>query len=153
MTRMLSDQLADVYEFQRKFGHAYDGSPRVPAPSDVLFRLRFLGEELRELGEALGVRVDVAFERLPGRATDRQLLAGALDALVDLDYVLKGTVLQLGLGAVYEEAWRRVQAANLRKVPGVKSTRGYARDVVKPAGWVAPDLSDLVIADAAALAP
>lgn len=141
--------LADVLDFQEQMGHAYQGGPRVPERDLVLFRLNFLGEELRELGAALGVKVSVSclpvedVTSLTG-LTRSQTLADALDALVDLSYVLLGTVLQLGLGRVYDEAWRRVHCANLLKVAGKKASRGFAKDVVKPSGWQAPDLKDLI---------
>ncbi len=141
--------LWDVKEFQEQMGHAYDGGPRVPDNDLILFRLNFLGEELRELGIALGVKISVSclpvedVTALTG-LTRSQTLADALDALVDLDYVLLGTVLQLGLGRVYGEAWRRVHRANLLKVAGKKASRGFDKDVIKPSGWTAPDLKDLI---------
>ena len=140
----MMQQLNDVATFQARFGHGYDGPPRVPSRDEIMFRLRFLAEELRELGEALGAVVDTTIGWVGPTKPPEVALADALDALVDQDYVLKGTVLQLGLGDVYPEAWRRVHTANLLKVPGVKSTRGYGKDVIKPPGWTAPDLADLV---------
>jgi predicted HAD superfamily Cof-like phosphohydrolase len=114
-----------------------------------MFRLRFLAEELHELGAALGVNVSTTctYYRDHSTLTDsaRSLaLQDALDALIDLTYVSHGTLLQLGLGPAYDEAWRRVHAANLKKQAGKKATRGFIKDAVKPAGWAPPDLSDLV---------
>ncbi len=151
--RELTPYLLDVSLFQQKMGHAYDGPQRLPGPDLALFRLRFLGEELRELGKAVGVVVDVTCTSTVDASTWTgetrvRALTETLDALVDLDYVLLGTVLQLGLGPVYEEAWRRVQAANLLKVAGVKSTRGFTKDAVKPVAWLPPDHTDLVEGDA-----
>jgi predicted HAD superfamily Cof-like phosphohydrolase len=145
---MLTDHLIDVNNFQHQLGHGYAGPPRLPDEELALFRLRFLGEELTELGEALGVRVVVTCtpdpELADGPLSTLDRLADALDALVDMDYVLLGTALQLGLGPVYAEAWRRVHTANLLKVAGRKASRGVDGDAVKPADWVAPDLSDLI---------
>lgn len=145
----LTPYLLDVSVFQRQLNHAYTGPPRLPDPELALFRLRFLGEELTELGKAVGVEVNIsctstADASLWANNTRVNALADALDALVDLDYVLLGTALQLGLGPVYDEAWRRVQAANLLKVAGKNGTRGFIKDAVKPVAWSAPDLSDLV---------
>jgi len=43
----------------------------------------------------------------------------------------------------WDACWRLVQDANMRKVraapDGSNSTRGSSMDVVKPAGWIAPD--------------
>ena len=142
----VDQHLTDVLEFQRQLGHAYEGPPRLPDEELALFRLRFLGEELRELGQAVGVEVTVRCEPKPGRSPVPIVtrLADALDGLVDLSYVLLGTVLQLGLGGAYQEAWRRVHAANLLKVAG-HTKRGIGKDATKPSGWLPPDLSDLVV--------
>lgn len=142
-------RLDDVASFQKKMDQAYDGPPRVPDRDLILFRLNFLGEELRELGAAFGIKVNVSclpvedVSILTG-LTGVQALADALDALVDLDYVNLGTVLQLGLGPAYDAAWERVHGKNMLKRPGVKATRGFAKDVIKPEGWTSPDHRDLV---------
>lgn len=68
-----------------------------------------------------------------------------LDALVDLVYVALGTAALQGFD--FEEAWRRVHASNMLKTrhsstnPGKRNSR---YDVVKPAGWIRPNLKDLV---------
>jgi predicted HAD superfamily Cof-like phosphohydrolase len=65
-----------------------------------------------------------------------------------LDYII-GICIETShnSGWDFEEGWRRVHAANMAKVraerPG-DSKRGSTFDVVKPEGWTAPDLSDLV---------
>jgi len=43
----------------------------------------------------------------------------------------------------FDEAWRRVHAANMKKVRRATKRSG-SYDVAKPKGWVAPDLKDLV---------
>ncbi len=147
-------ELIEVQQFQETVTRdAYAGPPRPGDDALAAFRVGFLIEELNELLTALGFDGRVMFhskidhELMSGpNQSDRRGpvdLARALDALVDLDYVLKGTVLQLGLGRVYARAWARVHAANLAKVPGTTS-RGYGNDAVKPPGWTAPDLSDLL---------
>lgn len=50
-------------------------------------------------------------------------------------------------GLDFNEAWSRVQRANMAKVRTARpedSKRGSGFDVVKPPGWTAPDHSDLV---------
>jgi len=67
-----------------------------------------------------------------------------LDALVDLAYVVLGTAFMHGFD--FNEAWRRVHAANMQKVRATSpdvSKRNSSLDVVKPEGWTPPDLSDL----------
>lgn len=72
-------------------------------------------------------------------------LEGQLDALVDQVYVALGTAWLQGFD--FNEAFRRVHAANMSKVR-TESAEGSKRfskyDVVKPAGWKAPVLTDLV---------
>jgi predicted HAD superfamily Cof-like phosphohydrolase len=72
-------------------------------------------------------------------------LVDQLDALVDLAYVVLGTAYLHGFR--FNEAWRRVHAANMAKVRAERaeqSARGSTFDVVKPPGWKPADLSDLV---------
>lgn len=124
-------QLSDIEEFHRKFQQRYAGPPRAICGELRDFRLKFLREEVNELEEAL-------------RMGD---LEKALDALVDLDYVLKGTIHLMGMARIYPEAWRRVHRANMAKElanDASRSTRGYALDVVKPPGWEAPRHWDLI---------
>lgn len=119
----------DIREFHVKFGLEYNGHPRL-LPEDVSdFRKKFMQEELDEYLE--GEELD-----------DKEKM---LDALVDLVYVAIGTAYFHGFD--FNEAWRRVQEANMAKVrcerPG-DSLRGTTWDVIKPPGWQPADLSDLV---------
>lgn len=128
-TEGLVDMFEDVRQFQQKFGLEYGGSPRALPMDLTAFRVGFLQEEFQEYCEASD---DGDLERM-------------LDALVDLVYVALGTAYQHGFD--FNEAWRRVHAANMAKVRVERasdSKRGSTYDVVKPAGWRAPDLSDLV---------
>lgn len=139
------DFLLDIIEFHEKFGIAYDGKPRV-LPFDLAdFRSKFNEEELKEWRQHAGAAlIDLA----DTPSMIRYRLEEMLDAHVDQFYVLLGTVYLQGLLPMFEEAWRRVHAANMAKVraqpDGSDSKRGSAYDVVKPEGWVAPDHSDLV---------
>lgn len=87
------------------------------------FRVAFLQEELDEL-------------RAAKTAED------AVDAVIDLCVVAVGTLHAFGVDA--REAWRRVQEANMAKVPGQnekRQNRFGLPDLVKPDGWQAPDHS------------
>ena len=149
------DFVADVEAFSERFGVSYDGPPRV-LPDDLAeFRRKFLHEECVEYSDAS--HLVASYLRLVelngvglhdhavvmGRIRDN--LADCLDALVDAVYVAIGTAILHGFD--FREAWRRVHEANMRKVRAVsadESKRGHAFDVVKPPGWTAPDLADLV---------
>jgi len=124
----VSSLIDDVEEFYRKvLNHHAPVEVRDLTPVETAYRLEFLKEELNEYQDAL-------------LAQDR---AEQLDALVDLVFVAIGTA-RLFQGFDFEEAWRRVHAANLKKVGGGVSKRGHALDTGKPPGWQAPDLTDLV---------
>lgn len=147
------DMLQDVSDFHEKFGQGYSGKPRM-LPDDLFdFRNKFHFEEIKEYEEEHSILQD---ERdLMGEDADPEVVVGALerqlDALVDSCYVLLGTAyLQFGKERFYE-AWRRVVIANMAKVRKdagmegcVDSGREAKHDIVKPPGWTAPDLKDLV---------
>lgn len=130
----MSSFFDDVGEFHRKFGlpHLGDGeSPRLLSETDFNFRYRFLKEELRELDEAQG----------------NGDLAKVADALADLVYVALGTAHLMGVPM--NEIWAEVQRANLAKARArgaddPRSTRGHRLDVVKPEGWLPPDVEGVI---------
>jgi len=125
----MPDLYKDIQQFHAKFGLEGPDSPFL-LPKELLeFRVKFMMEELNEYVEA----------------HDKGDKAKALDALVDLVYVVLGTSYLHGFD--FNEAWRRVHDANMQKVRAKRaedSKRGSIFDVVKPEGWTAPDLSDLV---------
>lgn len=131
---MANDLYTDVGAFHSKFGldtgvHGAMVSKVAPnlLPLDVQqFRTKFMLEELDEFAQAY---------------VDNDL-AKAADALVDLVYVAMGTAHLMGLD--FNQHWRVVQVANMLKERATgaddpRSTRPHVLNVVKPAGWVAPD--------------
>lgn len=120
------DPVGDIAKFHEKFGLDYDGPPRKIDGELKNFRAEFLEEEVMEYQES-------------------QAQADEFDALIDLLYVAFGTLYLHGYPV--EEGWRRVHEANMKKVRAKKesdSKRQSTYDVVKPVGWTAPDLRDLV---------
>ena len=68
-----------------------------------------------------------------------------LDALVDIAVFLFGTVDRMAFDDVFYRAYCRVMKSNLDKRVGSNAKRGsYKKDLVKPEGWQAADLTDLV---------
>lgn len=163
---MVEDRfVADVGAFHAKFGlDAQEPSvPTVPTDEMLGFRLNFMLEELAEIAAAHDFVIevqedgDIKFvkidEDIRENMSDASKLEDSLDGLVDLLYVLMGTVRFMGFhtssphGQRFHEAWRRVQQANMAKVRAsdpTASKRGTSLDVVKPVGWVPPNLRDLV---------
>lgn len=121
------DPMIDVRRFNQKFC-----SPRQPPGAireyDQL-RSKKLVEECAEFAEALesGPRADV------------------LDSLVDIAYVAIATAENYGWD--FTEAWSRVHKANMAKQRAAQpnqSKHGSKLDIIKPKGWVGPNLGDLV---------
>ena len=112
--------IEDVRAFQARFDQLVPGRVTHLTRRKLDERARFLEEELHEFR----------------RATVVQDLEQQADALVDLVYVALGTAVMLGLP--WDELWRDVHAANMRKVRGT-THRGNLKDVTKPPGWVGPD--------------
>lgn len=142
------DPVADIAEFHIKYGLSYDGPVRVLPRELSEFRINFMDEELTEYS---GSNAIAFMERYIHTPTARDLgnynihLELMIDALVDLTYVVLGTSYLHGFD--FKEAWRRVHAANMRKIRVERigdSKRGSLYDVVKPEGWTPPSHIDLV---------
>lgn len=120
--------IGNVHEFHEKFGLPLGKDDQLTHNIDaIVFRLKFLKEELDELEEALGDANRVK----------------AFDALLDLAYVAYSTALFLGVGpAQWHAGMHAVHSCNMAKVRVAKaedSKRGSAYDVKKPEGWVGPE--------------
>jgi len=90
------------------------------------FRIECLKEEVQEYEEAINPEDE-------------------LDALVDLVVFAFGTAERQGMLDIFEDAFNRVMSANLSKEVGPNQKRGgFALDLVKPIGWQAADLTDLI---------
>lgn len=167
------DTMKLVEEFARAFGIPVRETPGFPEPSsdgmkfteeqDLKAGIRFLRDALRifrggaAAGSRLCLRLALETEELTELAVamlERDLV-GALDACVDRRYIADGTALELGFGSywlqtecngvVFDNAFRRVHAANMNKLHDGKAVKDCTGKVVKPAGWQAADLSDLVL--------
>lgn len=117
--------------FHKKFGlPTADTQPLGMIDNDAFkFREGFLQEELDELGDA-------------HYAGD---LAGVADALADLVYVALGTAHMYGIP--FDKVFEVVHAANMKKVraaSAMESKRSSQLDVVKPAGWLPPDVGGVL---------
>jgi predicted HAD superfamily Cof-like phosphohydrolase len=128
----MTDITADVAAFRRRFELSIAKAPRVPTPEEAAFRVGHLQEELDELDRACGERdiVEIA------------------DALIDLIYVAAGSCLEWGIP--FDNVWSEVQRSNMEKIRATSenmSKRGSTFDVVKPAGWVPPNIEHALSID------
>lgn len=119
------NMLHDVFDFHQKFGFKFPKHPTLMSSKEAAFRLEFLQEELNELKEA----------HIKGNLHDQ------FDALIDLVYVALGTAYRMGLP--FQAGWNIVHEANMTKVRG-PSKRSGEFDIIKPPGFVKPDLTDLL---------
>ena len=141
----------DVVLFHNKFKLQETDHPGHVLPRDVTkFRLKFLLEELVEYADAVDFRL-VVEEDGPTFVEDRGDIGihaeKAFDSLIDLVYVALGTAFLHRFP--FNEGWDRVQEANMSKVRAEgaddpRSVRKHTCDVVKPQGWQAPVLTDLL---------
>ncbi|QQR47724.1 hypothetical protein JKA73_17460 [Myxococcus xanthus] len=136
-----------VREFHRVTGQPCPDRPTMPDAVTRVLRVRLMLEEVLEYAAASGVEVsamggDIAdvseldVRAVPWMEPDLTRMAHeATDAL----YVTLGTLVTMGAPA--RECFDEVAHANLRKAPGGKVTRREDGKVVKPEGWVPPDLA------------
>lgn len=125
--RPVTDWVGDLEELHKKFGDKpglVRALPTEVKKAYLRFRLEFIEEELDEMLE--GFR-DGSPEEI-------------VDGMIDICVVAIGTLHAFGVDV--REAWRRVQVANMAKVPGPNPKRANPfglPDLVKPEGWKAPD--------------
>ena len=123
------DMFDMVAEFHQKFGLEPTAQPNFPVEEIWKLKNMHMREELDELRAAAYV----------GN------LEEYFDGLIDLVYVALGAAYLAGLP--FNEGFKRVHEANMKKVRALReedSKRGSTYDIVKPAGFVAPTLTDLI---------
>ena len=121
--------IKDIDQFHKKFKFEKNDKVGIPENNELVnFRTSFLIEELAEYTQAI----------------TKGDSAAALDALVDIVYIALGTAWLFNLP--FEKAWNEVQKANMNKVrtKSKSKKRGTSFDVVKPKGWQAPDIEQII---------
>lgn len=122
----------DIRKMHKKHAIAYDGPAKDLEGELLTLRQKLIEEEYWEFIEA-------------SNRGDRE---ATLDALIDLAVVCIGTAEQCGWD--FHKGWQRVLVANMKKYPAktpediARSKRKILNDLVKPEGWTAPVLKDLV---------
>ncbi len=137
----------DVEEFHAKFelDKLFSDSPSFSIDEIIQLKIKHLFEELVEFAESCGYTLkDGIFIKDAKIVPD---LENALDALIDLTYVLFGTVLYMGLREQFIEGWKRVHSSNMTKTKALKpedSKRGSAFDIIKGPDFIPASLKDLL---------
>lgn len=151
------DHIGNVREFMAKFQQHIGSAPGWP-PQEVLdLRVRLIAEEFAEMVEAGGYEGDLWIARTEETKNDIEIVEidgwchesdepseearkfpAFIDALIDMVYVILGTFIACGVDP--QPIWEAVHAANLRKIPAADK----GAKVLKPAGWVAPDVAGLL---------
>ena len=139
-----------VEYFMRLMGQEIPDEYTMPDPETWEMRKKLIEEEYKEMREAYEAGDFAAF----------------LDAAVDLVYVAVGAALDAGL-TQFDEAFDAVHRANMEKAPtcerckGTGFTRGHSLcgecagkgrivkrrvdgKILKPVGWVAPDIASII---------
>lgn len=122
--------LEQVHEFHATYGAAIKDVPDISDKALNDFRVRLLQEELDELREALA---------------DGDIVE-TLDALTDIQYVLDGAFLSLGLHSVKDAAFAEVHRSNMSKLgaDGKPILRESDGKVLKGPDYFKPDLSQFI---------
>jgi predicted HAD superfamily Cof-like phosphohydrolase len=141
-----SDPQTLVTEFHRKMGLPVASEPTVGTPEQRVLRFRLMLEEVLEWGRAAnlyvwsesGDEVDSVRNLTIEQGTNAPDLLQMTHELADVQYVVSGTAVELGLPV--REALPLIHEANMRKEP-VLDSGGKVR---KPEGWVPADVSGLL---------
>ena len=125
----MTNLIKDVYEFNKKIiGTKQPETPTTLSRERLLFALTAMYEELHEFTVA----------------NNQNNVSEQVDAMIDLIYFALGRCYEIG---VSEEAfitcWNLVQQKNMAKKRGTKN-RGTDQDAMKPEGWQAADLSEVL---------
>jgi predicted HAD superfamily Cof-like phosphohydrolase len=137
-----------VLEFHNAMGCPNGSAPHVPADERVRLRLRLIAEEFFELlaasdAGAIETPESMRLDRAHGLVHDYiarvQLdvdLPEFADALADIDYVIEGARIEMGIdgGPIADEVHR----TNMAKTNGPVREDGKR---MKPPGWTPPDIA------------
>lgn len=95
----MNKTLKQVKEFHETFKAPVLETPQIPSKDRCELRINLMQEELDEIKDCI-------------KSND---LVGILDGLGDLLYVLNGSILEFGLGNIFDEAFDEIQRSNMSK--------------------------------------
>lgn len=128
-------------EFHAKMGRPICDVPALPSRDRILLRARLVLEEAMEFVEACGYDVGDIIGEIRARVSrdapfQSASLVDMVDALADIDYVVEGSRLELGVdgGPIADEVHR----TNMAKADGPVREAGKR---LKPEGWAPADIA------------
>ncbi len=127
-SKWVLDYFAEVAKAMDLIATELHGCAKENKRNILLLRLQLIQEELGELAEAF----------------NEESLLGALDALVDLQYVISGTVLTLGLQDVFDAAFDEVHRSNMSKLENGKPLTDEAGRIKKGKDYFKPNLQQFL---------
>lgn len=123
--------------------------PKVPDDSRVKLRTRLITEEYFELmlsifgkDEATLREIESAVNNLIENEKVFTSIVKLADSTIDLDYVVEGTRLEFGING--EPLLNEVHRCNMKKFGFGSRTREDGK-ILKPAGWLAPEINRLLL--------
>lgn len=136
-TRSINEQ---VMEFHRVMNAPIGTTPKELSEERLLLRLKLIAEECDELLAAAGYCRDGSGHLFRHNVADFDMVEVA-DALGDLDYVIEGMRIELGIDGTPIAA--EIHRTNMAKADGPVREDGKR---LKPPGWLPPDIRSLLIA-------
>ena|SRR6478736_3654590 len=100
----MQELLEKLKEFNATFRVPYSESQIIPHRDDAMLRFKLMNEENIEYKDAVQ------------KEADDEKKVEALDALVDMQYILLGTVMQWGFQDVFIKAFNEVHRSNMSKL-------------------------------------
>jgi predicted HAD superfamily Cof-like phosphohydrolase len=131
--------MTNVFRDQEKFMRACDQTVENFNQNQFKMYLKLIKEEYNELLEAQGLNQNLdRIEYLPVDEVE------TLDALIDILVVTIGAIHSMGSNA--EGAWKEVMSTNFAKIDKETGKVRKREDgkVLKPVGWVAPNLESFI---------
>jgi predicted HAD superfamily Cof-like phosphohydrolase len=131
--------MTNVFRDQEKFMRACDQTVENLNQNQFKMYLKLIKEEYNELLEAQGLNQNLdRIEYLPVDEIE------TLDALIDILVVTIGAIHSMGSDA--EGAWKEVMSTNFAKIDKETGKVRKREDgkVLKPVGWVAPNLEPFI---------
>jgi predicted HAD superfamily Cof-like phosphohydrolase len=148
---------AQVREFHEKFGVKINENPTMPELKERILRANLILEEALEFVDAMGLRVDVVdplsgyartsldvFVKFELKELGPANLVDAADAIADLNYVVAGAAVTMGLDT--ETLGDEVHRSNMSKVwpDGTVRHRESDGKVLKPPTYSPPNLESII---------